>query len=202
MNTNITTFIFDCFGVICEPVLSRWYKENVLKKGVVDENLHNVFRQFDLDVLSEDDVVDYFQKYEGVNSTRQEIREEIDGYLKIDESLVKIIKKLKDKGYKTVLLSNGNHSFFERKIYTEYPEFKNLFNEVVISSVVGMVKPNSEIYLHTLNVIGSKPENSLFIDDSKPNVDAAIALGIHGFVYVDSHSFAEHLTTLGISPFA
>ncbi len=196
---NITTFIFDCFGVVCSPVLNGWYKDNRLKKGLVDENLQHIFRQFDLGLLSEDDIANYFLKYEGVNSTKEEIRKEIDSYLKMDEGLLEIIGKLKQKGFKIVLLSNANNSFFERKIYAEFPEFKSLFDEIVISSVVEMVKPDPEIYLHTLDVIKSKPEESLFIDDNKSNVDAATALGIHGFLFTDVNSFLKHLAVMGIN---
>ena len=61
-----------------------------------------------------------------------------------------------------------------------------------------MVKPDPEIYLHALDLAKSKPEESLFIDDSKPNVDAAIKLGINGFVYTDYISFADHLSTIKV----
>ena len=88
MNPKITTFIFDCFGVICDPLLNGWYKENRLKHGLIDENLHKVFQQFDLGILSEDDIVLYFSKYEGVNSTKEELRSEIDSFLKIDRKSV------------------------------------------------------------------------------------------------------------------
>ena len=198
MDTNITTFIFDCFGVICDPVLNGWYKDNRLKKGLIDKNISDILHQMDLGILSEDDIADYFSKYDGIESTKQKIRDEIDSYLNIDESLVEIIKKLRQKEFKTVLLSNANNSFFERKVYPEHPEFKCLFDEIVISSVVGMVKPDPEIYVYALDKIKSKPEESLFIDDSKPNVDAAIALGICGFVYRDSRSFSDYLTDMGI----
>ena len=66
--------------------------------------------------------VDYFLQYEGINSTKKKLREEIDNYLKLDIELVKIIQELKNSGYKTVLLSNANISFFERKVYPTYPE--------------------------------------------------------------------------------
>ncbi len=198
MNTKINTFIFDCFGVIYEPPLYGWYKENRLKHGYVDENLFKVLKEFDLGNLSEDDMVDYFSKYEGINFTKEKIRDEIDNYLKLDFKLAGIIKNLKSKGFKTILLSNGHTSFFERKIYTTYPEFKSLFDEIVISSAVRMVKPEKDIYLHALEKINSKPEESLFIDDSKANVDSAIELGINGFVYTDSDSFIEYINGLGI----
>ena len=198
MPVNITTFIFDCFGVVCSPVLNSWYQDHHEKHGFTDEHLMDVFRKFDLNIFSEEDIIDHFSKYEGVTSTKEQLRNEIDDYLEIDESLVELIKKLKQKGFKVALLSNANNSFFERKIYIKYPEFKNLFSEIVISSVVGMIKPDPEIYLHTLNLVRSEAEESLFIDDSKLNVDAAIALGINGFMYTDCTSFVDYLSTIKI----
>jgi epoxide hydrolase-like predicted phosphatase len=199
MEPQIKTFIFDCFGVICANVMGGWYKENSLRHGFVDENLPDVFRKFDLNLMSEDDVHEHFLRYEGIVVSKEKLREDIDAYLKIDENLVEIIKKLRAQGFKTALLSNGNHSFFERKIYTTYPEFKELFDEIIISSLVGMVKPNDDIFLHALEKTKSKPEEAVFIDDTEVNVDAAIKLGIHGFLYTDSASFAAYLQSLGIN---
>jgi putative hydrolase of the HAD superfamily len=198
MKPKINTFIFDCFGVICDPVLNGWYKENRLKYGLVDDNLQAFLKGFDLGTVSEDEVIDYFMKYDGVNSTKEELRKDIDSYLKLDNNLIDIILKLKNKGFKTILLSNANASFFERKIYIDYPEFKNLFNEIVISSEVGIIKPDKEIYLHALQKINSKSEESLFIDDSQINVDGALRVGMQGFLYTDSNSFEEYVKRLGI----
>jgi len=199
MDSKINTFIFDCFKVICTPPFGSWYRENSSKKGFVDNNLENMFNDFDLGKMSEDDVIDYFSKYEGVNSTREKIREEIYSFLKLDNKLADMILKLKNKGFKTVLLSNSNSGFVKGKIYTTYPEFESLFNEIIISSDVGMLKPDKNIYLYALNKVNSKPEESLLIDDSKKNVDGATKLGINGFLYTDSDSFSEHLKKLGIN---
>ena len=199
MNKKINTLIFDCFGVVCDGVLNNWYKENVLCRGIVDENLKNVFEEFDLGKISEDDIISYFMKYKGINSTKEELRKEIDGYLKLDEKLADIILKLKKKGLKTMLLSNSNASFFERIVYPKYPQFKGLFDKIVISSEVGMTKPGKDIYLYALREIGSKPEESLFIDDSQINIDGAKKLGINGFLYTNAESFLEHIKTLNLS---
>jgi putative hydrolase of the HAD superfamily len=196
---KIKAIIFDCFGVVCDPVLGGWYKDNMLKRGLVDENLPNLFRQFDMGILTEEDIIDYFQKYDGITSTPQELRKEVDSYLKIDEILVKVIKKLRQKGLKTILLSNANNSFFERKIYNTFPEFKSLFDDIIVSSVVQMVKPNPEIYLYTLKKINLLPDEAVFVDDNKTNVDAAIQLGIHGFVYTESAVFVKYLESLGFT---
>ncbi len=191
MDSKITTLIFDCFGVVCDPVLMNWYKDNRVKKGFTDENLKKILEKFDLGILSESDIADYFSKYEGVNLNQEEVQKEIDNYLNIDGELMKIIRLLKDQGLKIVLLSNANVSFFERKIYKVYPEFKTFFDEIIISSGVKMVKPNKDIYLYTLNKVNSKPEECLFIDDSKINVDSAIELGMQGLVYNNREEFVK-----------
>lgn len=199
MKTKITTFIFDCFGVICSSVISNWYEENKLKKGFSDDNFKNVLKEFDLGNLSESDLAEYFSKYKGVNSTKEKLQKDIDSYLKINRTLVEIIQDLKSKGFKTVLLSNGNASFFKRKVYIMYPDFENLFDEIVISSEVGMLKPNKEIFLYTLKKINSTPEEILFIDDNKQNTDGATLLGINGYVYTDNNSFLDYIKKLGIN---
>jgi HAD superfamily hydrolase (TIGR01509 family) len=189
----ITTLIFDCFGVICDHVIGGWYHANRLEKGFPDENIKNVLHKFDLGEFSEDDIVDYFSKYDGVNSTKEELREQIDSYLNINLPLTKIIKELRNKKFKTVLLSNANASFFERKLYPTYPEFVKLFDKIIISSEVKMVKPNKNIFEYALQKIASQPSESLFIDDSSANVDGAIACGMHGFVYTDVPSFNDFI---------
>jgi len=197
MNPKLTTFIFDCFGVICGPILFKWYDAHKERTGFVDEKLLDTLREFDLGNISEDGMVDYFLAYQGVNSTKEELREELDGYFKLDHTLLGVIKVLKGKGFKTMMLSNANHTFFDRKVYPENPGFKELFDEIVISSSVKMVKPNADIFLHALEKIGSKPEESIFIDDNKANTEAAEKLGMKGYVYTNAGSFIEYLKTLG-----
>lgn len=194
----ITTVIFDCFGVVCLPVLNGWYNQHSERTGFVDKNLPDVFKRFDLGIFSEDDVLKYFAAYDGVTKSKEKLREEIDSFLGLDTDVVQTLKELQQKGYKTALLSNGNSGFFERKIYTTYPEFKSLFDVIVISSTVGMVKPDSEIYLHTLAEVGSTPEESIFVDDSQPNVDAAITLGMHGHFFTTSASLRASLYEKGL----
>jgi putative hydrolase of the HAD superfamily len=48
----------------------------------------------------------------------------------------------------------------------------------VFSCEVRAIKPDSAIYKHCLQKLGTQPEESLFIDDREPNVQAALALGI------------------------
>ncbi len=193
MKLGLTTFVFDCFGVLSQPVLMSWYKNHSFKDGFVDNNLFKLLEEFDLGKISELQICEYFSNYKGVNMTPEEIRQEVDSYLRLDSKLINLILKLRDKDFKIVLLSNANAAFFEREVYKKYPDFKKLFDEIIISSEVGMIKPNRDIYEYTLKKINSLPEECLLIDDSPKNIDGANVLGIQGFLYTDFNSFEDHI---------
>jgi len=63
-------------------------------------------------------------------------------------------------------------------------DFANIFDDVVDSHEVGMRKPNRAIYELALNRLGVEAHRAAFLDDAQSNVDAALALGIHG-IWVD-----------------
>jgi putative hydrolase of the HAD superfamily len=56
---------------------------------------------------------------------------------------------------------------------------------VVDSSAVGMRKPDPAIYHHTLAELGVEADRAVFLDDMQANVDAAMAIGMHGIVVGD-----------------
>ena len=193
MDKKITTFILDCFKVFLTPPLSQWYEKNIASTGHTDLQYVNVIKDYDLGNLSEDGFLDYLLSHDWIKSTKEELRKELDSLCVLDLKLVEVVKQIKAKGYKLGLLSNAGHELFERGVYVTYPEFKDLFDKIVISSEVKMVKPDPEIYLYMLDFIDSKPEESIFIDDSEKNVETAVNLGMEGFVYTDVESFLSHI---------
>lgn len=193
METKLTTFIFDCFKVFLTPPLSLWYEKNISNTGHVDPDFPNIVKDFDLGYVSEDGFLDYLLSHDWIKKTKEELRDELDALCVLDAELVEVVKKIKSKGYKIALLSNAGHEFFERRIYKVHLEFKDLFDKIVISSEIKIVKPDPEIYLYTLDFIDSKPEESIFIDDSVHNVEVAENLGMKGFVYTDVNSFSSYL---------
>jgi epoxide hydrolase-like predicted phosphatase len=52
------------------------------------------------------------------------------------------------------------------------------FDHFIESAVLGIRKPNPEIFRHTLSVMGCKPEETVFLDDIGSNLKAAGKLGI------------------------
>ncbi|HUX44671.1 MAG TPA: HAD family phosphatase [Terracidiphilus sp.] len=84
--------------------------------------------------------------------------------------------QLKQHGIRTAILSNmgdGIHQSMERKF-----DWLPRFDVLVWSYQLGMIKPKPEIYLHTLERLGTRPDETLFLDDRLENVEAARALGL------------------------
>ncbi len=46
-----------------------------------------------------------------------------------------------------------------------------------------MAKPDPAIYRHTLQQLGTRPEETLFLDDKIENIDAARTLGIRAIQF-------------------
>jgi putative hydrolase of the HAD superfamily len=76
----------------------------------------------------------------------------------------------------TAILSNMGDSVLAN-IQREF-DWINGFDVLVWSYQLHIAKPDPNIYLHTLQRLGTRPEETLFIDDKRVNVDAAIALGM------------------------
>ena len=109
------------------------------------------------------------------------------------EGALEFYALVKEKGYRTFVLSNACNRF-----YGYFPRFYDLnsFEGVVVSSDVKMIKPNPEIYEYILKTHELNPEECLFIDDVEANVEAAKAAGINGFVF--QNNYGELKKLLGI----
>jgi putative hydrolase of the HAD superfamily len=58
------------------------------------------------------------------------------------------------------------------------PSLAAFFDKTYYSHLMGCRKPEPEAWQMVLDENGLKPEHTLFIDDTLPNVEAARALGI------------------------
>ncbi len=83
--------------------------------------------------------------------------------------------------YKLILLSNTNeiHIKWVKDNVPFFDEFKNCFDDFYLSHEINFRKPDAAIYEFVLKEHDLKPEECLFIDDTKENTEGAAALGIH-----------------------
>ncbi|HSW99830.1 MAG TPA: HAD family phosphatase [Patescibacteria group bacterium] len=130
------------------------------------------------------------------NESVEALKKECMAYTAVNDELIPLIEDLA-RHYKVGLLSNAGQDYLRGLLHDH--DLQRLFDHVVISSEVGMAKPDPAIFEHTLAKLGAKAEESIFIDDNPMHVDAASILGMQGLVYTDVRTLRTSLQTLGIT---
>lgn len=93
------------------------------------------------------------------------------------DETVALIHELRERCIPLYVLSNMP---VERYAYLEQKhDFWPLFQGIVISGTVKLIKPDAAIYRHLLTRHELRAGTCAFLDDSEPNVNAARALGMH-----------------------
>ncbi len=96
------------------------------------------------------------------------------------EGMYELAGDLKAAGYKLYLLSNASlrHPAYWREI-----PVSRFFDGVLVSSSVGLVKPQPEIYRLLCGRFGLNAEECFFVDDLPGNVEGAYYCGMRGAVF-------------------
>ena len=106
------------------------------------------------------------------------------------EENVKLLSKLKEK-YNLYILSNFHQPAFEH-IFKKY-DFFRLFDGHTVSCYYYLLKPEKEIYDTLIDKFNLIPEETVFIDDTKVNIDACEKEGIRGIHLPDYTELKQKL---------
>ena len=112
--------------------------------------------------------------------------------LVINNEIISFIESIKLQGYKTYILSNAPHEIPE---YLTNNDLNKYFDGQIISAQEKVSKPERKIYEILLDRYSLNPEESLFLDDKKENIEAAIDCNINGYVF-DYNNYNTFLTDI------
>ena len=198
----IRNIIFDIGNVLTD---FRW-KEFLEDKGFDEEMAGRIARasvltplwnEIDRGVWEEEKLLQEFVKLDPEIET--EIRRaygNVTGMVTKRDYAIPWIKALRAGGYRVYYLSN-----FSYKAYVECRDaldFIPFTDGGILSYQEKVVKPDPEIYRRLLDRYSLKAEESVFIDDTKANVEAAKALGLHGICFQTREQVVEELKALGV----
>ena len=102
-----------------------------------------------------------------------------------------LVKQLKANGQRVFGLSNWSVETFAL-VRPVYPML-DLMEDMVISGVEKVMKPDHRIFELALDRFGIKAEETVFIDDNPNNVKAANELGIHGILFQSREQLEKEL---------
>lgn len=104
--------------------------------------------------------------------------------------------RLKDHGIRTAILSNMGDSVLD-SIKRKFAWISH-FDVLVWSYQLHMAKPDPEIYLYTLQQLGTRPDETLFLDDKQVNIDAALDLGMKALLFSNVETLRRDLAAAGL----
>jgi HAD superfamily hydrolase (TIGR01509 family) len=185
------TIIFDFFGVLSQ---SDPYEAWLTSHGYKREGQ---FLQASHDVdVGDTKLSEFYSRLselsgEPVKSISNAIED-----ITVDDSVVSVVKQL-STSYKLGLLSNAPSELLRPLL--EKHGLVTLFHAIVISSDVKCRKPSPEIFNIVLKELGSQPQETIFIDDLQPYVDAGEENGIVGLLYTNTEKLVNDLNGAGFS---
>lgn len=179
----IKNIIFD-FGDIFINLDKKKFAAALGKLGIsqTDSNLIPILNTYEMGLISTEEFLTYFE--EKLQISKEDLKLAWNSILlDFPEKRLQFIKNLaQEKKYRLFLLSNTNDlhiSWIQNNWGMDlYTEFKNCFEQFYVTHEINLRKPNKDIYKFVLNKNNLVAEETLFIDDTKENTDAAKSLGI------------------------
>jgi|ERR1700722_11996779 len=140
--------------------------------------------------ITENEFYDNLKKELAIDDDINELKQKWFDVYQVIEGTQKIINTLRQK-YKVYFLSDNTK---ERVTYAHQQYgFLNWFDGGIFSHEVGVRKPHQKIYKITIEKIGLKPEEILFVDDKEINLPPAEKLGMKTILYVNPDQLREEL---------
>jgi putative hydrolase of the HAD superfamily len=113
-----------------------------------------------------------------------------------DPAMLAWQQAIKQRGLLTAIVSNMGDSVHERMV--RELGWLSRFDVLVWSYRLGVAKPAPAIYLYALEQLGTRAEETLFLDDKSENVEAALAMGMQGLIFSDVENLRADLRKLSL----
>lgn len=180
----IKNIIFD-FGDIFINLDKKGFAKALKKLNIfeTDVEVKSILDNYEIGVISTNEFLEFFNKKVGVSS--EDLKNAWNSIL-VDFPLRRLdfLKELvATKKYRVFLLSNTNdmHILWIKENWgiELFNQFKKCFEKFYLTHEIHLKKPNLDIYEFVLNENKLIADETIFIDDTKENTDAAKTMGIH-----------------------
>jgi 2-haloacid dehalogenase len=203
MNTSIKAIIFDFGGVVInwDPhrVFDKFFDDN---KQAADDFMAEIgFHEWN---LKQDEGYPFSQAVIDLSARFPQYAQIINAYdadwedsiTGIIPETVNLLHSLKMAGYHLYGLTNWNYDKFS--LVRHKYEFFNLFEKIIVSGEVKLVKPDPAIYNLLLHKIHLTPQECLIVDDSATNVEASRKMGFPAIHFTTAAQLEAELRRLSV----
>lgn len=198
----IRNIVFDIGNVLTD---FRW-REFLADKGFDEEKAERIasasflspcWSELDRGVWDDERLLQEFIKNDpAIERELCRAFENVHGMVTLRAYAVSWIQELKEKGYNVYYLSN-----FSKKAEEECSDslaFLPYMDGGILSYKEKLIKPEPAIYRLLLERYSLRAEETVFLDDTLVNVEAARALGIYGIHFATKEQACRELADLGV----
>ncbi len=196
-----TTVVFDLGGVLIE-----WDPRHLYRQLMPDDEVEAFLEEIGFAAWNhaQDAGGSWASAVEELAARHPERRDLIAAYpARFPETLagavpgsVEVLRDLHEAGVRLLALTNWSAETYPHAVATF--EFLSLFEDVMVSGVEGVAKPDPAVFRLLLERFRLNPAATVFVDDSLANIAAAAAVGLRGVLFQDADALRADLSRLGL----
>jgi putative hydrolase of the HAD superfamily len=197
----ILNIVFDLAGVVVTydqaALIAAVFPDPALHATVRADIIgHGDWLALDRGTLSQPDAIVRAAHRTGLSATAiAQFLEQMSAAWVTIPGTIDLLHRLHAKGYPLFCLSNMHAASI---VYLEQTyAFWDVFTGVIISSRVQLIKPEPAIYAYLLEQYGLEASQTVLIDDTVVNLEAAAQLGIQTIQFENPVQCARQLQVLG-----
>lgn len=156
---------------------------------------HPLYDRYRLGEISEKEFVGTFLDESGIDLSIDSFIDFFANEIELIPGMLELIFELKKKYLLASIVNEGKEWSLSK---FEKTEMGKLFDHIYISGIIGLRKPNKDIFEYVLEKIDAKPEECIFIDDLEVNCKGAEKLGIQSICFKNTKQLRKELTELGV----
>jgi putative hydrolase of the HAD superfamily len=161
-----------------------------IRRALFDEGL---LEAVEIGRLSRRESYDAFCKATGTCADAAHLERAGSDVFRLNVSILPVVAKLKDAGYRLGVLSNTCESHWRFVLANFKAVFPHAFEALALSFKLGACKPDERIYRGAAELAGVPPHKIFYCDDIPANVEAACRAGFDAVQYTDTPSLVAEL---------
>ncbi len=196
MNNDIKVILFDLGRVLMHIDFDAFpnglgLTTKELRSQYDQLKIQKTVQEYETGIISTNEFLDSLYEVFNQEFSKEEILAAFDNIIVEDnKEIIPFVENVRHH-YRIAVLSNTCASHWEKVL--RISSVIKLFPDIFTSFQLGAMKPSSGIYEQVCKSMNVQPQDVIFIDDLKENIDGAIAFGMKGIVFtsVDQVKFLE-----------
>jgi putative hydrolase of the HAD superfamily len=183
--------IFDLYGVLALNGWQAFKAKHFTDRVDIWDQIFQISRKVDTGLASYDELIKFTADQAG--ETEDTVRYQLE-HTSANEPLLEYIRTDLKPAYRVGILSNASRAEVIGQIFT--PEQEEMFDGIILSRHVGLLKPDTRMYDAIATKLDALPEECVFVDDQERHVEGARNAGMRGLVYADLPTLRKQLKEL------